>query len=179
MALKPTIHKAGIALSDLDRNHYDSLDLTIAQHPSENVERMFVRILAYCLNAAEGITFTTGLSTPDEPDIVITSLDNRMLAWIDVGEPSFERLKKACRVAERVRVYSFNAKSQTWWQKQRDSFTSLPAEVFQLNWREVQSASELVHRTMAWSVTISDDTALVSADEGSRELSWRRLEPAS
>ena len=54
MALKPTIHKASIALADLDRNHYDSLELTIAQHPSETTERMFVRMLAYCINAAGG-----------------------------------------------------------------------------------------------------------------------------
>ena len=60
----------------------------------------------------------TGLSTPGEPDIGIASLDDRMLAWIDVGEPSFERLKKACRLAERIHVYSFNAKSPIWWEKQ-------------------------------------------------------------
>ncbi|MBS02167.1 MAG: hypothetical protein CMQ24_05615 [Gammaproteobacteria bacterium] len=175
MALKPTIHKASIALADLDRNHYDSLELTIAQHPSETTERMFVRMLAYCINAAEGITFTTGLSTPDEPDIRITSLDDRMLAWIDVGEPSFERLKKACRLAEHVHVYSFNAKSPIWWEKQGRALGTLPAGIWQLDWREVQGASELVRRTMAWSVTIADDTALISTDEGSRELAWRRL----
>ena len=113
MATKPTIHKARIALTDLDRNHYESLDLTVALHPSETTERMCARIVAYCINAAEGITFTTGISTRDEPDIQLTSLDNRMLAWIDVGEPSPDRLKKASRLAERVRVYSFNSKSDS------------------------------------------------------------------
>jgi uncharacterized protein YaeQ len=50
MALKPTIYKLKIALSDLDRNIYEALNLTIAQHPSETLERMMVRVLAYCIN---------------------------------------------------------------------------------------------------------------------------------
>jgi len=46
MAIKPTIYKARISLSDLERDYYAALDLTIAQHPSETLERMMVRILA-------------------------------------------------------------------------------------------------------------------------------------
>lgn len=50
MALKPTIYKARIDLADLNSNHYDSLQLTIAQHPSETRERMMARVLVYSLN---------------------------------------------------------------------------------------------------------------------------------
>ena len=50
MALKPTIYKAQIELSDSDRNCYESLSLTLAKHPSETLERMMVRLVAYCLN---------------------------------------------------------------------------------------------------------------------------------
>lgn len=64
MAQKPTIYKANIALNDLDRNFFDSLELTIEQHPSENLERMIVRMLAYCLNAQDRLRFTAGISTP-------------------------------------------------------------------------------------------------------------------
>jgi hypothetical protein len=45
-------------LSDIDRNHYDSLNLTVAQHPSETTERMMVRILVFCINAQEHLEFT-------------------------------------------------------------------------------------------------------------------------
>ncbi|MDG2273895.1 MAG: YaeQ family protein, partial [Halioglobus sp.] len=54
MALKPTIYKAQIELADSDRNCYESLSLTVAKHPSETLERMMVRLLAYCLNCARG-----------------------------------------------------------------------------------------------------------------------------
>ena len=69
MAIKPTIYKFRISLSDLNRNYYDTLNLTIALHPSETLERMMARVIAFCLNATENLTFTKGLSDIDEPDI--------------------------------------------------------------------------------------------------------------
>ena len=51
MASNSKICKLTISLSDIDRNHYDALNLTVAQHPSETVERMMVRILVFCINA--------------------------------------------------------------------------------------------------------------------------------
>ena len=167
MALKPTIYKANVVLSDLDRDYYDQLDLTIAQHPSETRERMMVRLIAYCLNAGEGIDFTSGLSTPNEPDIAITSLDGQIRAWIDVGEPSFDRIKKACGRAGLVRVYSFNSKSTVWWEKEGASFANLHAEFFRLSWAQVQAVGELVERTMSLSVTISGNSVLLSAPDSS------------
>ncbi|GAL33437.1 YaeQ protein [Vibrio maritimus] len=40
MALKPTIYKFRVALTDMNRDYYDSLNLTVALHPSENQQRM-------------------------------------------------------------------------------------------------------------------------------------------
>ncbi|MCB1848507.1 MAG: YaeQ family protein, partial [Halieaceae bacterium] len=62
MALKPTIYKAQVELADSDNNRYESLNLTLARHPSETLERMAARLLAYCLNTGRGLEFTKGLS---------------------------------------------------------------------------------------------------------------------
>ncbi|MFS1428763.1 YaeQ family protein, partial [Vibrio splendidus] len=35
MALKPTIYRFRISLTDMNRDYYDSFNLTVAQHPSE------------------------------------------------------------------------------------------------------------------------------------------------
>jgi uncharacterized protein YaeQ len=51
MALKSTIYKMTIDLCDLKRSKYETLNLTVAQHPPESVERMIVRVLAYCIDA--------------------------------------------------------------------------------------------------------------------------------
>ncbi len=92
MALKPTIYKMKLALTDLDREVYENLSLTVACHPSETLERMMVRVLAYCLNACEGLELCKGLSDTEEADLWAHSLDGSLALWIDVGEPTIERL---------------------------------------------------------------------------------------
>ncbi|MCW8195968.1 YaeQ family protein [Proteobacteria bacterium 005FR1] len=175
MALKPTIYKFRIALSDLDRNHYDALNLTVAQHPSETVERMMVRVLAFCLNAEEGLTFSKGgLSEPDDPDILKPEYD-RLSKWIDVGEPAFERLKKATRVSDEVKVYSFNAKSDVWWSQSRDKLAALLVSVYQFSWPEIQKLSGMTTRVMDMSVTISGDSVHVASEAGECELKLLEL----
>ena len=51
MALKATIFKADISITDMDRNYYNDHNLTIARHPSENDERMMLRVVAFIVNA--------------------------------------------------------------------------------------------------------------------------------
>ena len=63
MALKATIVKASLNVADMDRHYYADHMLTVAQHPSENDERLMVRLLAFALNASESLQFTKGLST--------------------------------------------------------------------------------------------------------------------
>ncbi len=69
MALNATIYRFAIDLSDMNRNIYMPLSLHVALHPSETLERMFARVLAYALCYEEGIEFTKGLSTDNEPDV--------------------------------------------------------------------------------------------------------------
>lgn len=176
MALKPTIYKFKIALSDMDRDVYDSLQLTVAQHPSETIERMMVRVLAYCINAQDNMLFTKGLSAPDEPDIQVNALDGRIQCWIDVGEPAAARIKKATRIAQQVKVYSFNSKSDVWWQQEQAQFADLAAQVFQLPWQGVQQLARLAQRTMDFSVTITEGTAFFSTADGDCEIAWRTLQ---
>ena len=176
MAIKPTIYKFRISLSDINRNYYDTLNLTIAQHPSETVERMMVRVLAYCINAQESLEFTKGLSAIEEPDIWVKTLDDQISLWIDVGEPAFERVKKATRLAKEVKLYSFNSKSDVWWDQGQSKLQQLAISVYRLKWEEVQSLAALVARTMDLSVTITGDSAYVATEQGECELGWVNLQ---
>lgn len=175
MALKPTIYKLKIALSDLDREVYEALNLTIARHPSETLERMLVRVLAYCFNAQDQLVFCKGLSDTEEPDLWLHSLNGSLDLWIDVGEPAVERIRKATRVASEVKVYSFNSKASTWWELNSEALSALPASVFQFQWQEIQALAKLVGRTMDASVTISTDSAYVATEQGECEVSLRQL----
>lgn len=175
MALKPTIYKLKIALTDLNRNYYDTLNLTIAQHPSETLERMMVRILVFCINAQESLAFTKGLSAAEEPDLWAHTLDGRIALWIDVGEPAPDRIKKAARLAQTVKVYSFNSKSDVWWKQEQEKLNKLTASIFQFQWQNIQELAKLVQRTMDISVTLTENSAYVATESGECEVNWVSL----
>lgn len=175
MALKPTIHKFRIALTDLNRDYYDTLQLTIALHPSETTTRMMARVLAYCLQASPELTFTKGLSSTEEPDIWLKSLDGSITNWIEVGEPDPERVKKACRKADNVSIYSFNAKSDTWWQQSQPKLNLTKASVYHLQNKAVEQLASYCSRSMDISVMITGNTLYVSSDKGDCEVLFEQL----
>lgn len=170
MALKPTIYKFKIDISNLDDDIYESLELTVAQHPSESIQRMLVRVLAYCLNVHSELSFTRGLSAIDEPDLWQKTLDDRIVKWIEVGEPETDRVKKASRRAEQVYIYSFNSKSDVWWSQNKRKLLDLNARVFKFDSGDVERFSALLSRTMNFSLTVSESTLFVSSELGDSEL---------
>lgn len=176
MALKPTIYKLKIALSDLDREVYEALNLTIARHPSETLERMMVRVMAFCFNAHDQLMFCKGISDAEEPDLWMHSLEGNLELWIDVGEPTFDRIKKATRVAAAVKVYCFNSKASTWWELNRSSLSGLSASIFQFQWDEIQALANKIERTMDVSITITESSAYVATEQGECEVSLRQLQ---
>src|SRR5690349_5554907 len=106
MALTATIYNLEIDLSDVDRNRYESLALRVPRHPSESEAYFVTRLLAYCLESAEGIAFSNGLSDPDEPTLSVRDLTGAVKVWIEIGTPDAARLHKASKAAARVVVYT-------------------------------------------------------------------------
>lgn len=159
MALKPTIYKIQLTLADSDRDHYDSYPLTLARHPSETLERLTARVLAFGLHAEPGLAFTRGLSSTDEPDLWQHSDSGEITHWIEVGQPEAARLRKACGQAARVSVLAYGKSAGTWWAKQGGDIAGLPRlRVLQLPWEEVQAASTLVERNTTLSLSIAGST---------------------
>ncbi len=170
MALKPTIFKFAINLADLDRNRFEELAITVAQHPSETIERMMVRVVAYCLNYDAELSFTRGLSENDEPDLWAHHLDGRISHWIEVGEPSPDRLRKAARSADTVSVYAFNHRVPVWWRQNGDALTASGATLWQIDWPDAQRLGALAERTATFTVTLSRPSVFVAGDQGEAEL---------
>ena len=94
-----------VRLADADRAIYETLVLRVAQHPSESPEYLVARVMAYCLEYVEGISFSKGLSDPDEPAILVRDLTGLIQTWIEVGMPEAARLHRAAKAARRVVVY--------------------------------------------------------------------------
>ncbi len=107
MALTATLYHLQVQLSDVDRGVYEALDLRVARHPSENMRYMLTRTLAYCLAYAEGIAFSKdGIASTDDPPLAVRDPTGLLLEWIDVGNPSADRLHRATKAARQVSLYS-------------------------------------------------------------------------
>jgi uncharacterized protein YaeQ len=106
MALGATIHTFAVQLADVDRGVYEELALRVARHPSETESYMMTRVLAYCLEYEEGIAFSEGISSTDEPAVLVRDLTGALIAWIEVGAPDADRLHHGSKLAERTVVYT-------------------------------------------------------------------------
>lgn len=110
MALPATMRKFEISLADSDRQIYESLELRVAQHPSESERYLIARVLARALEHAEGLEFSKGgVSDDEEPALVQRDLRGDLVAWIEVGAPTPDRLHKATKLAPRVVVYAWRS----------------------------------------------------------------------
>jgi len=115
MALTATIYKAELTVSDMDRDYYATHNLTVALHPSETEARMMLRLMAFARHAHEDLSFTRGLSSPDEPDLWRHQPDGTLDDWIELGMPDEKRLRKACGLARSVTVYAYGRQAPLAW----------------------------------------------------------------
>jgi uncharacterized protein YaeQ len=165
MALKSTIFKAELQVSDLDRNHFATHSLTIARHPSETDERMMVRLLAFALNADERLEFGRGLSSEDEPDLVKRDLTGAIELWIDVGLPDERAVRKAAGRAREVKVYVYGGRSAAlWWAQNEAAFGRLRnVSVIEVPDSVAESVTSLAERNLRFVCTILDALVWLAA----------------
>jgi len=184
MALKATIFKAGLHVTDMDRNYFHEHALTIARHPSENDERMMVRVLAYALNAHEALVFGKGLSADDEPDLWQKDLTGAIELWIDVGLPDEKRIRKACGRAAQVVVFSYGGRAAELWWAQAGSalerFRNLTVvNLPQPATRAVAGLVDLGERNMQLQCLVQEGHLWLSSGEDRVEVVPARLKSAA
>lgn len=158
MALKATIYKANLAIADMDRSYYANHDLTLACHPSETEQRLMLRLLAFAMFASDGLGFTKGISTEDEPDLWEKDLTGHITHWIELGVPEESRIRKGCNRSDQVTVISYGSRAApVWWEKNRNKlqrFANL--RVLFVEDDSVEPLAAMVQRTMTLQVTIQD-----------------------
>ena len=165
MALNAMIYPFAITLADSDRGVYQALALRVARHPSEAADFLVARMLACCLEWTEGIGFSKGLSTPDEPAIHVRDLTGRLLAWIDIGLPGAARVHRAAKAAPRVAVYTH--KDPALLQNALRGERIHRAEHLVLRAFErplIDALVERLARRVTWSVAISGGHLYVTVD---------------
>ncbi len=172
MALKSTIFKAELQITDMDRNYYQTHALTLALHPSETEERMMVRLLIFALHAHEDLIFTKGLSSENEPDLWQKNLSGEIDIWIDLGQPDEKRIRKACGRAKQVAIYTYQHRSATvWWNQTRqtlDRFANL--NVINIGDDSTRILAKLAKRNMHLQVSIQDGLCWLTNDAESIDI---------
>lgn len=181
MALKSTIFRASLSVSDLDRGYFSEHSLTIARHPSETDERMMVRVLAFALHATEHLEFGRGISSDDEPALWNKDDTGRILQWIEVGLPDERLLRRAVGRADEVVVLAYGGRVvDIWWQKDAATLGKLNnLRVLAVAQDDSRALAALAARSMSLSCTIQDGQIWFSAGETTLSLQLLQVHPAS
>jgi uncharacterized protein YaeQ len=105
MALPSTLHHFDVRLAQVDRGVDRDLALKVARHPSETLERVWLRLLACCWQWEESIAFGPGICEPDEPDVLALGPDGTTRTLlVRVGRPEVARIEKDCARGGGARV---------------------------------------------------------------------------
>ena len=95
MTLAPTLYDFQVCLSHVDRGiDQPQLGMKVARHPSETMQRLWLRVLAYCWLWEERMTFGKGLSEPDSPDLECRDYTGQLTHWVRVGKADPLKLQR-------------------------------------------------------------------------------------
>ena len=157
MAIGSTIHTFAVQLADVDRGVYEELTLRLARHPSETDLYMTTRLLAYCLEYTEGIEFGGGVSTTDEPAVLVRDLTGAITTWIEVGAPDAARLHTASKLAGRTTVYTHRDPERVvgaWRGKSIHNADAITLQSFDP--RFIEDAAARIERRTTCSVSVTE-----------------------
>ncbi len=178
MAINSTINKVTVDIADMDRQYYQSHELTLAQHPSETVFRFMIRLLAFVKNAHEYLTFTKGLCQDEEPELWQKNLTDEIELWIEFGQADEKRIRKACGRAKQVIIYCYHEKkAKTWWQQQQHKLQRF--QNLTLYYIDAPGIEEMYQRSMHLQCSIQDGTLYLSNEHGSKTISFHPFDISS
>lgn len=177
MALTATIYSFDIALSDVDRGVYEQLSLKAARHPSESEDYFLTRVLAYCLEYTEGITFSKGgISDPDDPAIMVKDLTGAWRVWIEIGAPDAARLHQASKASPRVALYTH--KEPRLLMRNYEGARIHKAEqveVYAIDRALLESLASHLDRRNTWTMSVSDRQVFIDVAGTSYDGAVERL----
>jgi uncharacterized protein YaeQ len=178
MAQTSTIYNFEIDLADSNRGLYEHLELRVARHPSESEDYLLTRVLAYCLEFASGISFSKGISDPEEPTIAVRDLTGAIRVWIEIGSPDASRVHKAGKAAARVAVYCHKDPAQMLklWANERIHRVE-DLEIYRVDRALLDALVTALDRRMAFSLSVSDSDLFIALGESTIEGRVTRVGP--
>lgn len=176
MALTSTLYRFRIDLSDVDRNLYQTLEFRAAMHPSESLPFFVTRILAYCLHYREGLEFSAGISSPEEPAIRVMGPTGGIDLWIDIGNPAARRVHKASKSAKELAIYT-HKDAQSLAKELREEKVHRLEEIglYALDPRLLNALGALIERDNHWEITRNEGELYVGVGKESFQGRLERL----
>lgn len=177
MALPPIIRRFELTLSDSDRGVFEQLDWRVAQHPSESERYLVARVLARALEHADGLDFSKGgVSDDTEPALVRRDLRGDLVAWIEIGAPSPDRLHKASKASPRVAVYAWKQPAELAAAiAERRVHRAAELELYAMDPDFLDAVAATLDRTNRWDLSITGGTIYLSAADQPFETEVRRI----
>ncbi len=177
VALSATVRRFEIGLADSDRGVYETLDLRVAQHPSESERYLVARVIARVLEHGEGLEFSKGgVSDDTEPALVQRDLTGRMTAWIEIGSPSPDRLHKATKACNRVVVYAWKDPEKLAAEiVERKTHRAEDIELFGLDAAVLDAVTTTLDRVNKWDLAITGGALYLTIGERVFETAAPRI----
>jgi uncharacterized protein YaeQ len=178
MALTATMRRFEVTLADSDRGVYETLDLRVAQHPSESDRFLVARLVARALEHAEGIAWSKGgVSSDEEPALSQRDLRGDLTAWIEVGLPTPPRLHKASKAVKRVVVYGWNRMDALAASLVDEKvFRADRIELFDLDPDVLDAIAATVDRNNTWELAVTGGVVYLATGSATFELPVRRVQ---
>ncbi len=104
MAQAPVLHDFDVELNHVDRRLEKQLHVRTARHSSETMSRVWLRLVAFCMQWEERLAFGPGLSDPDAPDLLATDLTGQTTLWMRVGKADPAKVQRAADQNSRARI---------------------------------------------------------------------------
>jgi uncharacterized protein YaeQ len=173
MALPATMRRFSISLADADRQIYEQLEWRVAQHPSESERYLVARVLARALEHADGLDFSKGgVSDDEEPALVQRDLRGDLVAWIEIGSPTPDRLHKASKASPRVVVYTWKSAAQLADAiRERGVHRAEHLELRELSAEWLDAVAATLDRVNTWDLSISGGTLYLTIGGALHETS--------
>jgi uncharacterized protein YaeQ len=159
-----------IALSDTERGVDVSKSLIVARHPSETLEHVALRVLAWCALYDESLEMGAGLSDGEAPDLIAKDPRGDVTAWVSCGRVPWEKLRKALSQNSGARVVAFFGDTRRHADLEAE-LVALPRPPKELGRVEIWLADGALVQALAkearrqsWTVTLVEGHAYVDAD---------------
>jgi len=159
------LYRFRISLSNIDQGVYEALDFRMAQHPSETNIYLLTRMLAFCLSYQEGLEFSLkGLGDPDAPALHVLDDRGGSKVWIEIGNPSFRKLHKATKSAEKVIVYTYKNKDVLIQEIVTNKVHRAEfIDIYALNSAVLENLEKLLEKNNEWSLLVQDSQLGIEA----------------